>query len=250
MTKLDDLLGLGFAQLPGFDATYFDTRINNGFFLLVSPTHKQYYALYTINAKECVRAMKSILDGRTRNRAILLQNALRASSEEDWDIYFRPGEHSNKLRPRVNKILTGFSEIKQGHARLDPNELIDLWYVEFKNGYGLYIIGHEMDAEKAIYSFVREWRRRLDNAERGGSVNLLNYYKATGHLAEATSNWVHRNLENFTAHRVDGLAGKTRSEVKKQTVSLNRARTIAYNQSLNNVPSTPKRYIDLEGTFQ
>lgn len=249
MSHHERLIACGFKKLPGLDPAYFDLHNAVGYYILFSEAMKCYYALYTINAKECTRSICEVLDGKKRDRAVELLNVLKGSVVEDWEVYFKSGALTKSTKQKSRQALAGYRCIRQGVSRLDPNQPMHVCFVQHRQFNYARLISLPINAQatEALGEYLRRWRTTIDQGLREGRITLVQYYKACAHHAQALKDWRENKFDNFGYGLLKTAGVFTRKQASDLTITKNHEYTQTYFHELFNQQADKKQHIALEG---
>lgn len=235
MTTLkDNLLELGFEQLPSFDSDHFRYRKSIGYLVMVNITTKHCYSVFTINAVCCMQSAIKLVKGEYADRARDLQTALKLSALYDWEIFFNNDIHSRQLKGQLATLLEGYQSLNTSRSRLDQTELTWAYQVCFSHTDRSFVISEnkELNTLAAISKFLMKWRSSLEASLNRGSINLYQYYTDCNHLAVATKQWLSNDVTGFVVKPLPEHSNKPRNEVTTYANKCNVTFTNAYRRTL------------------
>lgn len=251
MSFLNELPGLGFARLPSLDQSYFRTHTKEGFFILANESTKQYYAIKTINAYSCLDDINSLLEGKERGRALLLERALHESRDaEDWEAFFRPGSINAVSRRKALASFKGWQSLAGAHQRVDDDMPMFGWKIVHRpTGYVAYVFNEkELSEENILGDFLRHWRNTAIQGNRDKRLDLNTFYKVSAQIAGALNSWTKSDYNDFKIEVCQNILGKPRREARLFARNENVILANHYLKSLQNVQRKQKESIDLEST--
>lgn len=230
----EQLTTLGFKQLPDFDPDYFQHRHRVGFLLLINHSQKLKYQIFTINALSCLATAQQLINGEQANRSQALQEALRKSHEDDWEIYFRPHGLYPGLRVSVNELFAEYRSLNTITQRVDMSEATWAYQIFHEDFARLIAVtsNKPLTEELAIGKFLQKWRKSLEDSLNRRKLGLARYYLGCDQLAQATQQWIKGETKNFAIVEIQKVAGKPRREVSGFTAVQNAKMTIVYRQTL------------------
>lgn len=242
MQHINKLTALGFKPVPGLDPKYFALRNAAGYYVLFNQELGSYYQLYTVNASECTRSIKEVIDGRKRQRAVSLLDTLRGTVEEDWIAYFKPCSQIKNFASRIVSAMNGYVEIRKGTQRLNPKERINLHSVEFEGCEFTRIAMNPLGdgTEEIVSEYLRLWRKTLDAGLKSGTLGLVQYYKGSAYQAKALEEFIKGDYSSFAICALFEGTALTREQGRIVTSKANKAHTQAYFEKLFNLPPIRK----------
>lgn len=235
MSVQEELIKLGFNQLPEFDPEYFKYRNRVGFMLLLNEKLKRYYQLSTINAYEYLRSAKRIVEGGKGTQSIDLRDTLKESKLEDWVIYFRPHGLYPGLRDELDKLLVDYPTLNTARPRINPEGAAWVYQVFHEEFARLIAVtsDRKLTDDEVVGMFLRKWRDSLEESLKRHELGLARYYAGQRQFAQANRQWSRNEFKNFSIVEIEKMAGKPRQEVRRYIGPQNAKVTRVYHQTLN-----------------